>query len=348
MLSDPSNEYIIAEAERRIIAALDQEPIPLVDNRDRRDFLIYPTARLIVERIGNQRLREYQAEAESKAVNAHLSDEVDTEFVVHMCTESFGWDVRIVGSEHEKDRLPIPLRLYNLRMRFENYLEVAPQFHQSSWKLVNRPLDRGWVPIRRSELDRLISGKFRQIIVQSTLEVPTLLPARLTEAVQRIESELGSKIRRTAPLEISETSTSAFPPCIAQMHSDALAGKNLPHEARFALAAFLLNIGMSTDEVMRVFSASPDFVQDLARYQVEHIAGQRRGAASREGGYTAPGCRKMQGNGLCPVYLGSAFDPLCEYVLHPLQFYETRAWEIAHGITSRTWYGRKRQKKQHF
>ncbi|RLI51383.1 MAG: hypothetical protein DRO73_00280 [Candidatus Thorarchaeota archaeon] len=346
LLSRRENEYIVEAAELRVIAALDQEPIQVTDTRDPRDFLVYNTARLIVEKIGNTRLKEYQAEAESKAVNRYLSEE-ETPFVVNLASESFGWNIRMVTSASERNRLPVPLRLYELRMRFEDFLEVSPRFHQSSWKLINRPLDRGWVPVRRSELDRLISGKFKQLILQSAIEVPGLLPARLTEAVQRIESELGAKIRRAAPIEITETTTSAFPPCIAQMHADAKAGKNLPHEARFALAAFLLNIGMDTNEVMRVFSASPDFVHDLARYQVEHIAGQRRGASTREG-YTAPGCRKLQGNGLCPVYLGMAYDPLCEYVLHPLQFYETRAWEISKGITNRSWYARKRQKKQSF
>ncbi|MHA1772302.1 MAG: hypothetical protein ACTSYL_00595 [Candidatus Thorarchaeota archaeon] len=346
LLERPANEYIVSAAEARVLTALEQGEIKVVDSRDPRDFLIYNAARLIVEKIGNPRLKEYQAEAESKAVNRYLSRE-ESSFIINLCTTSLGWDVRSTGTLSERTRLPKPLNLYELKIRFENFLEVAPEFHQASWKLVNRPLGKGWVPVRRSELDRLISGKFKQLIIDSHIETPDLLPARLTEAVQRIESELGTKVRMTEPLKITASSTNAFPPCIAQMYADAMAGKNLPHEARFALAAFLLNIGMNTTEVMRVFRAAPDFVQDLARYQVEHIAGARRGASTRDG-YTAPGCRKIQGNGLCPVYLGSVFDPLCEYVLHPLQFYETRAWELAHNITSRNWYGKKRAKKQNF
>ncbi len=346
LLDSPANRYIVAEAENRVLTALEQGEIKTVNTRDPRDFLIYSTARLIVEKIGNPRLKEYQAEAESKAVNRYLSKE-DTPFVITLCNDAYGWTVQSMGGLSERARLPQPLNLYELKIRYEDFLEVAPDFHQSSWKLINRPIDRGWVPIRRSELDRLISGKFKQLILGSEIDVPELLPARLTEAVQRIESLLGTKIRMTEPLKVTTDSKNAFPPCIAQMYADAMAGKNLPHEARFALAAFLLNIGMSTNEVMRVFSAAPDFVQDLARYQVEHIAGDRRGASTRDG-YTAPGCRKLQGNGLCPVYLGSVFDPLCEYVLHPLQFYETRAWELSKGITSRSWYGKKRSKKQNF
>jgi DNA primase large subunit len=125
------------------------------------------------------------------------------------------------------------------------------------------------------------------------------------------------------------------------MHDDSVQGKNLPHEARFALAAFLLKIGMSQDEVLGVFRSSPDFVTDLARYQVRHISSKSGGQ-----GYTPPGCKKIQGNGLCPVYLGVTFDPLCEYILHPLAFYKTRAWETLKGIESRSWYAAKKRKRQ--
>ncbi|MFX1369556.1 MAG: hypothetical protein ACFFAY_13240, partial [Promethearchaeota archaeon] len=151
------------------------------------------------------------------------------------------------------------------------------------------------------------------------------------------------KIRRTEPVKITEKSTSAFPPCIAQIHEDSLAGKNVSHEARFALAAFLLKIGMDIKEVMGVFRTAPDFVQTLAEYQVRHISSKSAGE-----GYTPPGCRKMQGNSLCPVYLGEFFDPLCEYVLHPLAFYETRAWELSKGVLDHGWYLKKKRKRQSF
>ena len=122
------------------------------------------------------------------------------------------------------------------------------------------------------------------------------------------------------------------------------AGKNLSHEARFALASFLLSIGMSTDDVLKAFVAAPDYVRNLAEYQVKHIAGETGGRT----GYTPPKCQKMQGNGLCPVYNGTAFDKLCEYVSHPLAFYETRAWEMSKGIRDHSWYAKKRKRVHTF
>lgn len=340
-LEAEKNEYIIEEAENRVIAALDQSEIPLVNNDDDRDFLIYPTARLIVEKIGDSRLKEYQAEAESKAVNRHLENEKD-DLVLHLCKSAFGWQVESTGKPIERANLPLWLRTFDFRMRFEDFLETAPEFHQSPWKLVNRYLDAGWLPVQGLELKRLMSGKFKQLILTSSLDVRTL-PSRITEAVQRMETELRGKIKTTQPVKITENIITAFPPCIRQMHEDSLRGKNLPHEARFTLAAFLLKIGMNQQEVLGVFRSSPDFASSLAEYQVRHISSKSGGE-----GYTPPGCRKLQGNGLCPVYQGLEYDSLCEYVKHPLGFYKTRAWEITKGIENHSWYATKRKKQQSF
>jgi DNA primase large subunit len=342
-LGRPDNEYIIEEAESRVYSALTQSEIRISNTDDRRDVLIYPASRLIVEEIGTPRLKEYQAEAESKAVNKYLGQESDT-FVMKLAQSTFGWDVVSFGDITQRAKLPILLRSYEFRIRFEDYLEVAPDFHSVEWKLVNRHVDNGYVPIRQSELNRLISGKFKQLIIRSIMDAPPL-PARMIEAVQRIESEFKTKVVQTEPIEITDQVTTAFPPCIAQIHEDSIQGKNLPHEARFALASFLLKIGMKEDEVKSIFKPAPDFVSSLAEYQVHHIARKSAGE-----GYTPPGCKKMQGNSLCPVYLGTTFDPLCEYVLHPLFFYRTRAWEMTrpNPITDHAWYARKMRKRQNF
>ena len=210
--------------------------------------------------------------------------------------------------------------------------------------MVNRFVGEGWIPIRRSELDRLVSEKFKQLIIQSTIDVPTL-PQRLAESVDRIEAELRGRIRRTETYEVTDD---AFPPCIAQMHEDASRGKNLPHSARFALASFLLKIGKEEQEVMSTFGVSPDSsdkgISSITRYQVGHI--HRKDGE----GYMPPGCKKLQGNGLCPVYLGQVFDPLCEYILHPLNFYQIRAWEMSRTIpiVDHSWYAKRKRKRQSF
>jgi len=346
LLERPENNYIVEEAERRVFAALTQDEIQYPDMENDKDVLIYPTARLIVEELGNPRLRSLQAEAESKEANKQLGTE-DIKFVMELSQSSFGWGVDSYGDLSKRASLPLMLRTYEIKIRFENFLEVAPSFHSEEWSLINRYVDKGWIPVRKSELDRLVSGKFRQLIMQGRFDIPKM-SQRLIEAVHRIESETRGRIRQVEPVRMTETVATAFPPCIEKMYNDSVRGEvNLSHDARFALAAFLLRIGMEEDDVQRVFSGSPDKHTSIIEYQVRHIATKRSSGDEREG-YVPPGCRKLQVNNLCPVYLGQAQDPLCSYVLNPIGFYNTRAWEITKGITDHSWYAKKRDKKQNF
>ena len=233
-----------------------------------------------------------------------------------------------------------------MKIRFENFLEVAPDFHAEEWNLVNRYVDKVWTLIRRRELNRLISGRFKQIVLSGRLEIPRL-PERIVEVIDRIENEMKNHIRVAKPFKIEGQVNSAFPPCIQKMYDDSISGHvNLSHDARFALAAFLLRIGMSREDVNAVLDHSPDRKDSLIDYQVRNIAEKR--SSSEEQGYFPTGCKKLRTNNLCPVAAGETFDPLCEYVLNPLGFYSTRAWELSKNVTNHSWYMEKKDKKQAF
>ncbi|MEM2143034.1 MAG: hypothetical protein QXS20_07140 [Candidatus Thorarchaeota archaeon] len=340
LLADGRYEYVVDAAEARVMAVIDKTDIPLVNTGDPHDCLVYTTARLIVEKIGNHYLKELQAEAESKSVNRYLSSE-PSDFVVSLARESFSWKVEQIDTT-ERRMAPHLLRPYEFRMKFFNYLEVAPDFHDDTWKLVNRPVRLGWVPLTRSELNRLISGKFKKLILQSSIEVPPVTE-RMALAILRIESELSAAQPARQRVTGAQTDLKALPPCISQMYEDVGRGKSLSHEARFTLASFLLKIGMSVEDVTNVFQTSSDFVRGLAEYQVRHIASKSGGE-----GYTPPSCKKLQSSSLCPVYLNVSYDPLCEYVVHPLKFYKTRLWEISSGVSNHSWYGEKMKIRQRF
>ncbi|MHA2359168.1 MAG: hypothetical protein ACXAB5_02760, partial [Candidatus Thorarchaeota archaeon] len=207
LLEDPENNYIVEEAEARVFAALTQSEIQYPAMENEKDVLIYPTARLIVEELALPRLRSLQAEAESKEANRQLGKE-DINFVMDLCESSFGWGVESIGDLSKRASLPLMLRTYEIHIRFENYLEVAPAFHSEEWSLINRYMDKGWIPIRRSELDRLISGKFRQLIMQGRFDIPKM-SQRLIEAVHRIESEAKGRIRQAEPVQLTETLATA-------------------------------------------------------------------------------------------------------------------------------------------
>jgi DNA primase large subunit len=85
---------------------------------------------------------------------------------------------------------------------------------------------------------------------------------------------------------------------------------------RFAMAAFLLNIGTDEEELLKMFKSFTDFDDRIARYQVEHIAG-KRGSRRK---YTAPNCGTMRTHGLCINP-----DELCATITHPLSYYRRKA-----------------------
>jgi DNA primase large subunit len=120
---------------------------------------------------------------------------------------------------------------------------------------------------------------------------------------------------------------SSFPPCIAAILSNLRDGVNVPHTARFAVTAFLLNIGLTEDEIIEIYKNAPDFDEERTRYQVEHIAGNKGNVR-----YTAPSCDTMRTYGNCIKPLqglrGRGAEPhsddVCEKITHPLSYYKLK------------------------
>jgi DNA primase large subunit len=75
---------------------------------------------------------------------------------------------------------------------------------------------------------------------------------------------------------------------------------------------------MNSEQILALFSQSPDFDESKSMYQIKHITGELNGTD----GYTPPECSTMKTNGIC-------FEPdnLCgnEKVNHPLTYYRIKS-----------------------
>jgi DNA primase large subunit len=89
--------------------------------------------------------------------------------------------------------------------------------------------------------------------------------------------------------------------------------------ARFTLTTFMINVGISTDDVLKLFSNVADFDEGKTRYQVEHIAGLI-GSKTR---YTPPKCDVLRSFGIC-IENGAN----CGRIRHPLKYYQNKAREL--------------------
>jgi DNA primase large subunit len=177
----------------------------------------------------------------------------------------------------------------------------------------------------------MASAKFKKIIENGRLDLPPLT-GRLTEAIDRIRARLPKRREFTRVGKVAQT---AFPPCMDSLYSRLQSGQNLAHMERFTLAAFLNKINLDRAEIKRVFRQAPDAGLrggSIVDYQVDHIADKGSRGLDDDSGYMPISCKKMMNpHGICPVYKGEVFDPLCKYVKNPLTFYNRRSYELSKG-----------------
>lgn len=190
------------------------------------------------------------------------------------------------------------------------YIEIVSRLKDERWRLVNRDVDGGFVHVGSLEMDELVREAIR-VLVSSQLPLP--VPERICGLISPYTEKI-SGIYQTYLLEqFGTVEEDCFPPCIQALIAALTDGRNLPHTGRFALTAFLHNIGMDSTQIIELYCRAPDFDIEKTQYQVEHISG--RGGTE----YTAPSCAAMRTNSLCVRK-----DDICERINHPLSYYRFR------------------------
>lgn len=190
------------------------------------------------------------------------------------------------------------------------YVELVAQLREDRWRLVNRRISGGRVSIGEDDLEELIRERIRHILHR---QLPLPVPGQVCEALSPLLADIAASYQATIMRDFGEVEEGAFPPCLQALVGAITAGTNLPHAGRFAITAFLHNIGMNPVQIMEIFARAPDFDPEKTRYQVEHICG--RGGTE----YTAPSCATLRTTGFCVNR-----DSTCERVNHPLSYYRIR------------------------
>jgi DNA primase large subunit len=284
----------------RIASDLTQEDV---------DILAYPTALMLICSMGDDRTRRRYALAEAKRAYELLREETP-EKLLQIATGSFGWDATLVdrdiGDSH-----------FEFALHFKHYIRNSVRIHDLKWKLVNRVLAEGYVLLPREDFARLLEEEVQSRILERTADSNVALPNELEKRVEPLKSVLKARSQYLAADEMPRTAVaSAMPPCMRNLLGLLQTSKHISHMGRFAMAAFLLNIGTTEENLLKMFKAFTDFDERIARYQVEHIAG-KRGSRRK---YTAPNCATMRTHGLCVNP-----DELCATIKHPLSYYRRKA-----------------------
>jgi DNA primase large subunit len=317
-----SQEYIevISRAEQRIEEALLKGEVEWKRKPSYEiEVLSYPVAVMLVVVIDDDFLSRRYALAEAKRSHKILRDE-DRKKLLQIAKSTFNWEGSELSSETQ-----IP---YDYSLHFIHYLKNASKFRSVNWKLVNRSLENGNVYLKKEELARLLSEEVQKHIYNTIKSSPkVVLPPSYVQRIERINEILNERKekvkRKTLP---KRTITAAYPPCIKRLYDALLLGHHLSHSGRFTLTSFLLNVGVSVEELIQIYTSVSDFDQRLTRYQIEHIAGAKGSRIK----YTSPSCNTLQTHGLCP-----GPDQTCKKIRHPLSYYRIKIGSIRNsGVTN--------------
>jgi len=273
-----SDEFKLTElAGKRAVNAIRDGKIPMAsieleDSQLLLQIASYAVSRMIVTLLKSRYYINRYAVAEAKRANAYMTSDND-ENVLQIARE--------LGIKCDIDG--------RYAVGFEDYLRYAPK--SFDYKLVNRKLVRGKVRLKRAEFIRMLEEAVR-------LKIESELPLKMEGAPERIKNA-AEAVKKDIPKEPKPASISLeggeFPPCISKLLENLKTVENLGHTARWVLAVYLLNVGMKLDDVVKVFSTSPDFDERVTKYQIEH-------AIKR--GYKVPNCASFDSYGLCVANCG--------------------------------------------
>lgn len=289
----------------RILDALEKGAVsnrPMATELDQiQEILSYPIARMLVSCVPDPFLIKRYALAEAVATNRRLQEE-ELETIVQVA-DQLGVRAVIVNA--------------TLRIGFTDYLRFTSRIRSKDWKLVNNEVFNGFVFLPKGKFCRVMQQALQDRIEDELpMEVSDEILNSLQDYWKRLKTMVETWREQYKAEDFGKVSIVKFPPCMKRMVAMAQAGENLPHTGRFALTSFLNFIGLSPEEILRLFSESPDFDPSKSRYQIEHITGEISGTE-----YTPPECSTMKSYGIC-------FDPdsLCGHpkVNHPLTYYRIK------------------------
>ena len=303
-----TNPRVIQRARERLLAALNPKTANNMHSEGSDEYVeltSFFVSKALVDSIGSMFLRRRWATFEAKRAEYFLQEETGAK-LTSLAKHEFNWHIELEATR-------VAGRVFSHRLHFGNFLAATAGFHEREWKLINKRLISGDVLLRSSETTRVLRAAIEKLLLSDIKKVTSSFPSHIQKLYEEIESKVRSHTDRMQQQIQGEIVTEAFPPCMKALLADLKEGKPLPHTARFAITAFLLNVGMNVDSILDLFMKAPDFREDLARYQIEHIAGKRGSTA-----YTSPSCTYMVSVRLCTN------PDEVERRRHPLAYYRRR------------------------
>ena len=265
-------QEVRARAQERVLEAIERGEKGVLHKLDNPwvELLSFPLSRALVLYVDDDWLRKRWALAEAARVERLLYSESD-ELLLYVIN-----DLGLKTNKTEDGKWI---------MHFSQYLHLARRLAvESRWKLVNRLVDKGLVTLTRPEIIRLV----REWLYDSFTQTKPLPTNWHPEEAKVIKEAL----QRRAAKTVAPAPSKGWAPCMVALRNSVA---DASHFGLFALAAYMANKGYEVKEIVDVLRARSDFDEKIARYQVEHIAGQRGSHIK----YRPPSCLTIKTHGLC-------------------------------------------------
>lgn len=292
----------------RVERAIEDRTVGEPRRSARVELLSYPLARVLVSLVDDTALTRRYARAEARAAAERLrEDAAGTELRsadrVRLSLRELLAEFDLAGATRGREGGGFALDV-------TAYLTLAAGKNDDGWRLVNRELADGRVPVTREELfDLLETAVERRVAAELPFDVPEPIATELDEERARVAERLADfDLTR----EIDAVVPELFPPCVTALLERLRSGEDLPQHQRFAAIAFLAGVGADADDVVALCGASDRPDEPTLRYQTEHV---RADVGPVE--YPPPSCATMQSWDACV----DAPDR-CDTVGHPLVYYE--------------------------
>ena len=311
MLGDIAYAGVRGAGVERVRSALEQGRIsPPVCREEREclnEMLSYICARLVVSVAGSPALTRRYALKEAERA-AELLRQEEPEFIISL-SEELGLNVEYSDG--------------SFFIHFTRYIRYSVP-NQTEWKLNNRRVRKGSVQLDKDDLCRLMQNVItKRFEVELPLNVPDLVKNVFLEDAQKLRLDADTLFQKFDIKTLGKLRIMAFPPCMTHLLMRVQSGENIPHSGRLALVAFLHSLGVHSEDIMKVFSASPDFNEEKTRYQVEHITGIISGTE-----YSSMKCETIKTYILCPQKdrPRGEQDSLCrqDWMSSPLKYYKVK------------------------
>jgi DNA primase large subunit len=305
-----NEETVVQRALARVEGAIHDGTVGEPHRRPRVELLSYPVARVIVSLVDEHVCTRKYARAEAATAYERFTEDFsDDDALKSTKTEQLSFDALL--AEFDLARA-VRETQDGYRVAVGAYLDHAADQRDDEWRLVNRDLTDGEVPLSEADLLVLLRQAVSHRIEDGLpFDVPDPIAEPLAEELDHVR-ELLADLDLTR--DIDTVVPEMFPPCMKYLLDQIQKGEHLEHHSRFAIASFLTSIGMDTDEIVELFQVNPGFGEEATRYQVDHIAGETSPTE-----YSPPSCATMQSYGDCVN-----MDDLCEKISHPMAYYEAK------------------------